>query len=78
MRKRRKKTNLKRVRKIGTFIPFTPEFFVERGISTKIAIEAQHGLIAQIIKDVIFSIRPRNSVAPNISQISDVTDMAIG
>ncbi|KAF8327991.1 JAB1/Mov34/MPN/PAD-1 ubiquitin protease-domain-containing protein [Amanita rubescens] len=46
--------------------------------STKIAIEAQHGLIAQIIKDVIFSIRPRSSVAPNISQISDVTDMAIG
>ena len=57
---------------------FTLEFFVEREVSTKIAIEAQHGLIAQIIKDVIFSIRPTSSVAPNVSQICDVTDMAIG
>ena len=37
--------------------------------STKIAVEAQHGLISQVIKDVIFSMRPR---------IADVTDMAIG
>lgn len=29
--------------------------------STKIAIEAQHGLIAQVIKDVIFSMRPRTT-----------------
>lgn len=26
--------------------------------STKIAAEAQHGLIAQIVKDVVFSLRP--------------------
>ncbi|KAF8630797.1 hypothetical protein AX15_002704 [Amanita polypyramis BW_CC] len=46
--------------------------------SAKIAIEAQHGLIAQIIKDVIFSVRPSSSGPPNASQISDVADMAIG
>ena len=45
-------------------------------ISTKIAVEAQHGLIAQVIKDIIFSMRPKD---PSIvSQVSDVTDMAIG
>ncbi|KAF8873776.1 Mov34-domain-containing protein [Infundibulicybe gibba] len=41
--------------------------------STRIAVEAQHGLIAQVIKDVIFSMRPRTA-----SQISDVVDMAVG
>jgi len=46
--------------------------------SARIAIEAQHGLIAQIIKDVIFSIRPNSSVAPSMARISDATDMAIG
>ncbi|KAJ7210504.1 JAB1/Mov34/MPN/PAD-1 ubiquitin protease-domain-containing protein [Mycena pura] len=30
--------------------------------STKIAVEAQHGLIAQVIKDVVFSLRPRTEV----------------
>ncbi|KAJ7719421.1 JAB1/Mov34/MPN/PAD-1 ubiquitin protease-domain-containing protein [Mycena metata] len=30
--------------------------------STKIAVEAQHGLIAQVIKDVVFSMRPRGAV----------------
>ncbi|KAF7375096.1 MPN domain-containing protein [Mycena sanguinolenta] len=30
--------------------------------STKIAVEAQHGLIAQVIKDVVFSMRPRGTV----------------
>ncbi|KAH6908788.1 JAB1/Mov34/MPN/PAD-1 ubiquitin protease-domain-containing protein [Coprinopsis sp. MPI-PUGE-AT-0042] len=44
--------------------------------STKIAVEAQHGLISQVIKDVIFSMRPR-AQAPG-SQVSDVVDMAIG
>lgn len=38
-------------------------------LSTKIAVEAQHGLISQVLKDVIFSMRP--------SKISE-TDMAIG
>ena len=42
--------------------------------STKIAVEAQHGLISQVIKDVIFSMRPRNQA----SEVSDVVDMAIG
>ncbi|KAJ6577298.1 Mov34-domain-containing protein [Mycena capillaripes] len=34
--------------------------------STKIAVEAQHGLIAQVIKDVIFSMRPRGAVGETI------------
>jgi len=38
--------------------------------STKIAIEAQHSLIAQVIKDVVFSRRPQGSV-------SDVVDPAM-
>ncbi|TEB22361.1 jun coactivator Jab1 [Coprinellus micaceus] len=47
--------------------------------STKIAVEAQHGLIAQVIKDVIFSMRPRGEGTPSAAvQVSDVTDMAIG
>jgi len=46
--------------------------------STKIAVEAQHGLIAQVIKDVIFSMRPQNGRAAPTTQISDVADMTIG
>ncbi|KAJ3515211.1 hypothetical protein NMY22_g14506 [Coprinellus aureogranulatus] len=45
--------------------------------STKIAVEAQHGLISQVIKDVIFSMKPRGE-ASAAAQVSDVTDMAIG
>ncbi|KAF5349138.1 hypothetical protein D9756_009445 [Leucocoprinus leucothites] len=44
--------------------------------STKIAAEAQHGLIAQVLKDVIFSIRPNPQSKPET--LSQVTDMAIG
>jgi COP9 signalosome complex subunit 5 len=43
--------------------------------STKIAIEAQHGLIAQVIKDVIFSKRPGTTAA---LAVAETTDMAIG
>ncbi|KAG5351327.1 hypothetical protein C0989_006963 [Termitomyces sp. Mn162] len=46
--------------------------------STKIAVEAQHGLISQVIKDVIFSMRLKGTQPSGLSQISDVTDMAIG
>jgi COP9 signalosome complex subunit 5 len=46
--------------------------------STKIAVEAQHGLIAQVIKDVIFSIRLQGGHTASTTQISDVADMAIG
>ncbi|KAL0958444.1 hypothetical protein HGRIS_000587 [Hohenbuehelia grisea] len=56
--------------------------------STKIAVEAQHGLIAQVIKDVIFSMRPKagnksNEEQPSTSTgapVADVVDtsMAIG
>ncbi|TFK23524.1 Mov34-domain-containing protein [Coprinopsis marcescibilis] len=58
--------------------------------STKIAVEAQHGLIAQVIKDVIFSMRPKSqsttgaaashSTQPRAQQqqVSEVVDMAIG
>lgn len=47
--------------------------------STKIAVEAQHGLIAQVLKDVIFSMRPNGGgAAAASSKVADVTDMAIG
>ncbi|ESK84340.1 cop9 signalosome complex subunit 5 [Moniliophthora roreri MCA 2997] len=53
--------------------------------STKIAVEAQHGLIAQVIKDVIFSMRPKNHVEPGApssttDRVSEAVDnsMAIG
>jgi COP9 signalosome complex subunit 5 len=49
--------------------------FIRLKNSTKIAVEAQHGLIAQVLKDVIFSMRPR---AEAVAQVSEVTDMAIG
>jgi len=45
--------------------------------STKIAVEAQHGLIAQVIKDVIFSMRPRSGQPTSSQQLSDVTDMIV-
>ncbi|KAF8908567.1 JAB1/Mov34/MPN/PAD-1 ubiquitin protease-domain-containing protein [Gymnopilus junonius] len=46
--------------------------------SNKIAVEAQHGLIAQVIKDVIFSLRPKGGAAPTATKVAEVTDMAIG
>jgi len=46
--------------------------------STKIAAEAQHGLIAQVIKDVIFSIRPGQQTQADISRIVESTNMNIG
>jgi len=46
--------------------------------STKIAVEAQHGLLSQVIKDVIFSMRPRIGQSLGTEKISEVTDMAIG
>ncbi|KAG6884932.1 hypothetical protein C0993_007196 [Termitomyces sp. T159_Od127] len=46
--------------------------------STKIAVEAQHGLISQVIKDVIFSMRLKGTQPPGLSNISEVTHMAIG
>ncbi|KAJ3710361.1 Mov34-domain-containing protein [Lentinula guzmanii] len=39
--------------------------------SSKIAAEAQHGLIAQVIKDVIFSIRPGNGQQADTSKITE-------
>ncbi|TFK65128.1 Mov34-domain-containing protein [Pluteus cervinus] len=45
--------------------------------STRIAVEAQHGLIAQVIKDVIFSMRPKSGES-SAAAVSEVTDMAIG
>ncbi|GLB38959.1 putative JAB/MPN domain containing protein [Lyophyllum shimeji] len=46
--------------------------------STKIAVEAQHGLIAQVIKDVIFSMRPKDPHSAGAMQVGEITDMAIG
>ncbi|TFY80713.1 hypothetical protein EWM64_g3298 [Hericium alpestre] len=46
--------------------------------STKIAVEAQHGLIAQVIKDVIFSRRPgSSSTQEEANKISDAADTAM-
>jgi len=49
--------------------------------SQKIAVEAQHGLIAQIIKDVVFSSRlGEQGKASNVEHVVDVLDatMSIG
>lgn len=49
--------------------------------SQKIAVEAQHGLIAQIIKDIVFSSRlGEQGRAPNVERVGEVVDatMSIG
>jgi len=43
--------------------------------STKIAMEAQHGLIAQVIKDILFSSRPGQE---DITSVEESVEMAIG
>ena len=45
--------------------------------STKIAIEAQHGLIAQVLKDVIFSIRPGTSADSALAPVGETIDTAM-
>lgn len=45
--------------------------------SNKIASEAQHGLIAQVLKDVIFSMRPQDSAQSELGEAMDTT-MVIG
>ncbi|KZT20944.1 Mov34-domain-containing protein [Neolentinus lepideus HHB14362 ss-1] len=42
--------------------------------STKIAIEAQHGLISQVLKDVIFSIRPGADPTASLSRVDEVIE----
>lgn len=56
----------------------TTPFADKSAHSTRIAIEAQHGLIAQVLKDIVFSTQPK--VSPDTEAISDVVDtsMAIG
>jgi COP9 signalosome complex subunit 5 len=44
--------------------------------STKIAAEAQHGLISQVLKDIIFSRRPGSSAEKQITEVVD-TAMAV-
>ncbi|KAI6006444.1 JAB1/Mov34/MPN/PAD-1 ubiquitin protease-domain-containing protein [Pisolithus marmoratus] len=44
--------------------------------SQKIAIEAQHGLISQILKDIIFSSRPSEH-SPQVSRVGEVVDAAM-
>lgn len=44
--------------------------------SQKIAIEAQHGLISQILKDIIFSSRPGEHI-PQVSRVEEVVDAAM-
>jgi len=51
--------------------------------STKIAVEAQHGLIAQVLKDVIFSMRPSpgsGRAGEGVARVGEVVDatMSIG
>ncbi|KAH9926816.1 uncharacterized protein B0H18DRAFT_1118870 [Fomitopsis serialis] len=45
--------------------------------SEKLATEAQHGLIAQVLKDVIFSMRPQDAALREVSEAVDAP-MAIG
>jgi COP9 signalosome complex subunit 5 len=40
----------------------------------KIAVEAQHGLIAQVLKDVIFSTRPGSARAGDVTRVGEVVD----
>lgn len=44
--------------------------------STKIAAEAQHGLIAQVLKDVLFSSRPGQR-GEHPSPVGDLVDTAM-
>ncbi|KAI0264646.1 Mov34-domain-containing protein [Gloeopeniophorella convolvens] len=46
--------------------------------STKIAVEAQHGLIAQVIKDVLFSSRPGKAPSEAVAPVEEAVEMAIG
>ncbi|KAI0284592.1 Mov34-domain-containing protein [Russula aff. rugulosa BPL654] len=46
--------------------------------STKIAMEAQHGLIAQVIKDVLFSSRPGQAPSQPVASTEETVEMAIG
>lgn len=64
---------------------FVPAFFLERraslqssNLSTKIAMEAQHGLIAQVIKDVLFSSRPGQVPSQSVASTEETVEMAIG
>ena len=45
--------------------------------SNKIAIEAQHGLIAQVLKDVIFSGRPGAAPEINVASVGEAVDTAM-
>jgi COP9 signalosome complex subunit 5 len=45
--------------------------------STKIAMEAQHGLISQIIKDILFSSRPGQAPSQPIASVEETVEMAI-
>jgi COP9 signalosome complex subunit 5 len=40
--------------------------------------EAQHGLIAQVIKDILFSSRPGQASSQQIASLDETVDMAIG
>jgi hypothetical protein len=40
--------------------------------------EAQHGLIAQVIKDILFSSRPGQENFGAITSVEDAVEMAIG
>lgn len=82
MIRRRKSTNWPRASETGKYNYF-PSARISNAIifhSTKIAVEAQHGLIAQVLKDVIFSMRPRVSQVPepgNVGPVGDVVDTAM-
>jgi COP9 signalosome complex subunit 5 len=52
--------------------------FQYRRCSTKIAVEAQHGLIAQVLKDVIFSMRPSKSAnSADMTRLGEIADTAM-
>ena len=82
--RKRKTINSPRPSKTGLFpiacVHQFQELTLDHGSvhSQKIAAEAQHGLISQIIKDVIFSSRP--SQEPDASRVARLVDatMTIG
>lgn len=75
-KKRRKKTiNSQRVRRIGRSLCSCAVHISLCFRSSKIAAEAQHGLISQILKDIVFSSRPSQQAGAN--RITEMIDTAM-
>lgn len=62
---------------MGTPVLCKPEITTKFRNSAKIAAEAQHGLIAQVLKDILFSSRPGSTSTSSVEEAVD-TAMSIG